>query len=150
VDLVLRPTEEADLPVLFEHQADPGAAAMAAVDSRDWDAYVAHQRKTDADPAATRQTIVLDGEVVGVALSWAAAEDERDVGYWIGREHWGRGIATEALRAFLEIDTHRPLFAHVAVHNVGSRRVLEKCGFAFVREEAADDGVVEQLFRLDG
>jgi RimJ/RimL family protein N-acetyltransferase len=150
MDLVLRPPEDADLAVLFEHQADAGAAAMAAVDSRDWDAYVAHQRKTNADPSSMRRTIVLDDEVVGSVMSWPAAEDERDVGYWIGRAHWGRGIATEALREFLEIDRTRPLSAHVAVHNAGSRRVLEKCGFALVREETADDGVVEQLFRLDG
>ena len=150
MDLVLRPTEEADLPVLFEHQADSEAAAMAAVASREWDAFVEHRRTTDADPATTRRTIVVDGEVVGGVGSWPAAPDERDVGYWIGRGHWGRGIATEALRAFLEIDLSRPMFAHVAVHNAGSRRVLEKCGFAFVREETADDGVVEQLFRLDG
>jgi RimJ/RimL family protein N-acetyltransferase len=150
MDLVLRPLEDADLPVLFEHQADAGAAAMAAVPSREWDAFVAHQHKTNADPSTIRRTIVVDGEVVGGVVSWPAAEGERDVGYWIGREHWGRGIATEALRAFLEIDGTRPLSAHVAVHNAGSRRVLEKCGFAFMREETADDGFVEQLFRLDG
>ena len=123
---------------------------MAAFDSRDWDAFVAHHRKTEADPAATRRTIVVDGEVVGGVGSWAAAEDERDVGYWIGKEHWGRGIATDALRAFLEVDVSRPLFAHVAAHNAGSGRVLEKCGFSLVREETADDGVVERLYRLDG
>ena len=54
---------------------------------------------------------------------------EREVGYWIGKEYWGKGVATQALSAFLDqIDT-RPLYAHVARHNIGSIRVLEKCGF---------------------
>lgn len=45
-----------------------------------------------------------------------------------GKEHWG-SVATRALAAFLRLVTERPLHAHVAQHNVGSRRVLEKCGF---------------------
>ena len=41
------------------------------------------------------------------------------VGYWIGRRDWGRGIATRALALFLERVTTRPLYAFVAVNNVG-------------------------------
>jgi RimJ/RimL family protein N-acetyltransferase len=51
----------------------------------------------------------------------------RLVGYWIGKEHWGKGVATEC-----------PLHAHVAKHNVGSIRVLEKCGFSLEREESVE------------
>ena len=53
----------------------------------------------------------------------------REVGYWIGRAYWGKGIATRALAALLEEDTKRPLHARVAGDNLGSVRVLEKCGF---------------------
>ena len=49
--------------------------------------------------------------------------------YWIGRAHWGKGIASRALREFLELDTTRPLDAAAAADNIGSLRVLEKCGF---------------------
>lgn len=83
-------------------------------------------------------------------VSWVH-DEERDVGYWIGREHWGKGVATAALASFLTLLEERPLFAHVAEHNVGSIRVLEKCGFGPVdRVEIAGEPVIELLFRLDG
>jgi len=134
----LRETVEDDLPILFRNQADPGASAMAAFPSRDWEAFVAHQAKIGANPDMLKQTVVVDGEVAGDIGSWPD-EADRNVGYWIGRDFWGRGVATAALRAFLELETTRPLTAHVAVHNLGSRRVLEKCGFVVVREQHADD-----------
>ncbi|MCB0242704.1 MAG: GNAT family N-acetyltransferase, partial [Anaerolineae bacterium] len=49
--------------------------------------------------------------------------------YWLGREYWGKGIATRALAAFLEIITVRPLYARAAQDNIGSLMVLAKCGF---------------------
>ncbi|MGW6302919.1 GNAT family N-acetyltransferase, partial [Streptomyces niveus] len=45
------------------------------------------------------------------------------------RAHWGRGTATAALAALIEIVGTRPLHAHAAADNAGSIRVLEKCGF---------------------
>ncbi len=143
----LRDILDADLPTLFEHQADPEASAMAAFPSRTWDAFVEHEAKIRADPATIARTILAHGEVIGSIASWQA-DSERDVGYWIGRAHWGKGMASAALRAFLHVDRTRPLSAHVAEHNVGSRRVLEKCGFVVDHEERADDGVLEQIFVL--
>ena len=52
------------------------------------------------------------------------------VHYWIGKEFWGNGIATQALTEFLRIVNNRPLYASTANDNVASIRVLEKCGFA--------------------
>jgi len=142
----LRETIEADLQTLYEHQADPEGSAMAAFPSRDLPAFLAHQAKIQADPAVIARTIVADGEIVGSIGSWDA-EGERDVGYWIGRRHWGKGYATAGLRAFLEVERSRPLVAHVAEHNVGSRRVLEKCGFVF--DHAAQEGdVIEHVMVL--
>src|SRR5258705_1979584 len=123
----LRDIVEDDLPILFRNQADPEASAMAAFPSRDWEAFVAHQAKIGASPDMLQQTVLVDGEVAGDIGSWPD-EADRNVGYWIGRPFWGRGVATAALRAFLALDTRRPLSAHVAAHNLGSRRVLEKCG----------------------
>jgi len=62
----------------------------------------------------------------------------------------GRGVASAALAAFLEDEPVRPLVAHTAVHNPGSRRVLEKCGFEVVAEvkDALGDGVDEVHWRL--
>jgi RimJ/RimL family protein N-acetyltransferase len=136
--VTLRETIDADLPTLYEHQTDPEASAMAAFPSRDLPAFIAHQAKIREDPSTLARTIVADGRVVGSIGSWDA-EGERDVGYWIGREHWGKGYATAALRAFLDVDRHRPLRAHVVDHNVGSRRVLEKCGFVLERSFQEED-----------
>lgn len=143
----LRETIEDDLPILYAFQADPEASAMAAFPSRTWPAFVEHQAKIAADPAATVRTILADGSVVGSIGSWAGG-DERDLGYWIGREYWGRGFATAALLAFLQVDMTRPLWAHAAENNVGSRRVLEKAGFVEERREIGDDGVTEGIFVL--
>ena len=130
----LRPVEHADLDVLFEQQLDPEATRMAAFPPRDREAFMAHWTKILAEAAVAPRAIVVDGSVAGYICSFDIS-GEREVGYWIGREHWGKGIATRALRIFLAEQRDRPLYAHVAKHNVGSIRVLEKCGFALLREE---------------
>ena len=86
--------------------------------------------------------------VVGDIGSWLD-EGRRQVGYWIAREHWGRGYATDALRLLLAEIPDRPIFAHVALDNIGSRRVLEHCGFVRVGEAVAEDGIGESIHRLD-
>jgi RimJ/RimL family protein N-acetyltransferase len=139
----LREARDADLPVFFEQQLDPEATAMAAFPARDREAFMAHWTKILADPAVLIRTVVADGDVAGNVVSWRQ-DGERDVGYWIGKPFWGRGIATRALAAFLRELTERPLHAHVARHNVASRRVLVKCGFV----EAGEDGD-ELVLRLD-
>jgi hypothetical protein len=99
---VLREVVEADLPVFYEHQRDPEATAMAAFPSRDRDAFMAHWARTLANDSALTWTIVCDGEVAGNIGCWEA-DGRRLVGYWIGREFWGRGLATEALAELMEI-----------------------------------------------
>ena len=86
------------------------------------------------DEAVILKTILFDGQVAGIVLSFVTS-GEREVGYWIGREYWGKGIATKALAEFLGQVRERPLHGYVARHNTGSRRVLEKCGFMFLRED---------------
>jgi RimJ/RimL family protein N-acetyltransferase len=66
-------------------------------------------------------------------------EGKREVGYWLGREFWGKGIATQALAALLREVTERPLYARVARSNVASIRVLEKCGFTTIGGETYVD-----------
>ena len=147
----LRNVERNDLPVFYEQQLDADAARMAGFASRDRAAFDAHwATRILGNPAAITQTILVDGQVAGNIGSWPQ-DGVRHIGYWIGKEHWGRGVATRALAAFLAIVTERPLHAHVARHNVGSIRVLEKCGFDFESEEGADvagGNVAELVFVL--
>jgi RimJ/RimL family protein N-acetyltransferase len=144
----IRPVEDHDLAIFLAHQDDPVAAAMAAFPTRAPDVFFKHWAKIRADPANVTRTIVADGEVVGDILSWPD-DGGRQVGYWIGRDHWGKGFATAALRLLLEEIRDRPMIAHVALHNIGSQRVLEHCGFVRVGEHVADDGIDEMIFRLD-
>ena len=149
-DVALRDVTEADLPVLFEHQRDPDATRMAAFPARDRAAFDAHWRKILGDPGVLARAIVADGVLAGNIGAWGDP-GERFVGYWIGKEHWGKGIASRALAAFLAVERTRPLLAHVAKANVASLRVLVKCGFAVVGENdgAATDGVAELVMRYE-
>jgi RimJ/RimL family protein N-acetyltransferase len=127
-DVQIRDVEDADLEAFFEFQRDPVATGMAAVAARARGPFAAYWAGIRADQAVLAQTIVVNGEVVGHITCWEQW-GEHQVGYWIGRRHWGRGVATTALALFLCQMTSRPLYAYVAAHNTGSLRVLEKCGF---------------------
>ena len=124
----IREVEDADLPVFFANQSDKDASWLAAVPSRDQDAFDVQWATIRADPTVMTRTVLYDGNVAGSVLSFERG-GLREVGYWIGRAYWGKGIATRALAALLEEDTKRPLHARVAGDNLGSVRVLEKSGF---------------------
>jgi RimJ/RimL family protein N-acetyltransferase len=131
LDITLRDVAEGDLATFFEQQLDPDASYMAAFtakDPADRDAFVEHWRKILGDAAVTKRTILLDGRVAGHIASFERS-GQPEVAYWIGREYWGKGIATEALVQFLREVAVRPLYARAAKDNAASIRVLEKCGF---------------------
>jgi RimJ/RimL family protein N-acetyltransferase len=157
-EVVLREVEDADLELFFAHQQDVEAIRMAAYtaeDPGDRAAFDGHWQRIRASEDITVRTILVGGAVAGHVASYVDADvGEPEVTYWIGREHWGRGVATAALEAFLAVVGTRPLFARAAKDNVASRRVLEKCGFAVVGESrgvASGRGaeVDEVLLRLD-
>lgn len=129
----MRDVTKGDLPSFFEHQFDPVANEMAAFTARDEDEFMAHWTKILNDDTVVTKTVLFDDRVAGNVVSFER-DGEREVGYWIGREFWGQGIATKALLEFLRHVTARPLFAHVATHNIASIRVLEKCGFVVYGE----------------
>lgn len=145
--MLLRPVEPADIAAFFEQQRDPVACALAGFPARDRAAHEAHWARVLCEPANIARTIVVGGRVVGNIGSWPG-EGHREVGYWLGREYWGRGYATAALAAFLAEVRERPLYAHVVAHNRGSRRVLEKCGFVLADEPGADAAPDECLLIL--
>jgi RimJ/RimL family protein N-acetyltransferase len=152
----LREVRDEDLPLLFEQWADPVAVHMAAFtapDHMDRDAFERRWSRLRADETVLARVIVVDDGVAGTIGSWGDS-GEREVTYWIGRSYWGKGIATDALNAFLAVDPSRPLHARVASDNVASRRVLEKCGFRVIATErnvaeARSAEIEELLLRLD-
>jgi RimJ/RimL family protein N-acetyltransferase len=134
VVIVLRDIHDADLDTFFEHWVDDEALRMAAftpADAKDRAAFDARWERHRSDPAILLKTIEFDGEPVG-SISSFDNERQREVTYWLGRAHWGKGIATRALQLFLDLEPARPLHAAAAADNTGSLRVLEKCGFRVV------------------
>jgi RimJ/RimL family protein N-acetyltransferase len=133
--LVLREVEDRDLDVLFEHATDREAIRMAAFTSADPDdrgAFDARWARLRRDQSTTNKVVEIDGRVVGHIASFDL-DGQREVTYWIGRQDWGRGIATRALQEFLtRVEMARPLHARAASDNAASIRVLEKCGFTHV------------------
>jgi RimJ/RimL family protein N-acetyltransferase len=154
--LRLRPSEPADNDALFEWMRDPEAVALAAftaADPDDREAFDRWRARNLANPTIVDRMIDVDGVLVGTIYSWAV-EGEREISYWIDREHWGRGYATAALQTFLNELSERPLYGQTAAHNVGSARVLEGAGFAKVgTERGYANGVGAEIechtYRLD-
>lgn len=137
--VTLREILPSDLPIFFDMQRDPDANRMAAFTSRDPNdrpAFDAHWVKIMNDSTVTLRTILYNGEIAGNIASFIIF-GQLEVGYWIGKEYWGKGIATQALAAFLKIVTLRPIYAAAAKDNLGSLRVLEKCGFVITGYDTA-------------
>jgi len=154
--ITLRPFADSDLDAVFSWESDPRAVEMAAftrADPSDRSAFDAHYERVRGNPSNTLLAIEDDGELVGTIGSFTLHGD-REVTYWISPARWGRGIASQALLALLELESTRPLFGRVASHNAASAKVLARAGFVEVGSEtgfAAGIGaeVVERIFRLD-
>jgi RimJ/RimL family protein N-acetyltransferase len=140
----LRDAIETDLPLFYEQQLDPEAIRMAAFPTRGKDAFMTHWSKIIIDHSVLTKTILFQGDVAGNIVCFEQL-GEHEVGYWLGKEYWGKGIASTALAQFLEFIETRPLYAHVAKHNIASKRVLEKCGF----NVAAEDTFFSKIFGED-
>ena len=129
--VLLRDVIAGDLPIFFEQQLDPAAnhmAAFTAKDPPDRDAFTAKWTRVLGDDTITIKTILFEGRVAGHIASFEQF-GKPEITYWIGKEYWGKGIATKALSEFLVSLKVRPLYARAAKDNIASLRVLEKCGF---------------------
>lgn len=156
MNIILREVEKEDLQVFFEHQADPVASHMAAFSSKDPSdplAFMMRWEKIMKDKSGIARTILADGLVVGYLLFFQFM-DLPHIAYWIGREQWGKGIASTALAEFVKLIPQRPLYGRAAADNAGSIRVMEKCGFVrsgtdrgFAR--ARGEEIEEVIMRLD-
>jgi RimJ/RimL family protein N-acetyltransferase len=157
-DVQLRDVVESDLSIFFEQQLDPDANYMAAFTARDptdRNAFMAHWARILGDETITIKTILFNGQVAGSVSSY---EDEEfckpEVSYWIGKECWGKGVATRALAEFLGQVQVRPMFARVVKDNIASLRVLQKCGFDMYGEnkgfaDARSEEVEEFILKLE-
>jgi len=53
-----------------------------------------------SNPTVLLKTALFDGHAAGYVVSWDQS-GEREIGYWVGKEYWGKGVATQALTLFL-------------------------------------------------
>jgi RimJ/RimL family protein N-acetyltransferase len=155
-DITLREVVADDLPIFYKHQQDASAiwmAAFTAKDPSDSAAFSAHWTRILADDSTIVKTILVAGEVTGHIAKFEQF-GEPEVTYWLGREHWGKGIASAALAEFLKCVAVRPLFGRAVKDNVASLRVMEKCGFVIVGEDKGyangrSGEVEEYILRLE-
>ncbi len=155
-NVTLRKVEPADLETLYLHQLDPEANRMAAFvgkEPRNHAEFHAHWEKILSSPQNTTRTIVADDAVAGYIACYPDGEN-LETTYWIGREFWGKGIATEALKQMLRLVSDRPICARAATDNLGSVKVLQKCGYKIIGTDRGfahgrGEEIDEYLFRLD-
>jgi RimJ/RimL family protein N-acetyltransferase len=102
-----------------------------------------------AEPDVRNWAIEVDGALAGgIGVTPGVMEHAGNVaiGYWLARRFWGRGIASDALRALTAhaLATLRPrrLWANVMAANAASAHVLEKAGY--VREAVLARAIVDR------
>jgi RimJ/RimL family protein N-acetyltransferase len=103
-------------------------AAFLGKDPKNKVVFDAHWDKILHSSQNIARTIVAEGQVAGHIACYPGGEN-LEVTYWLGREFWGRGLATQALNRMLQLVVDRPIFARAAADNIGSIRVLQKRGF---------------------
>jgi len=151
----LRDYKIGDLKFYFEFQRDRTAnytAAFTLKNPDSWTEFRDHWDRILNDDEIIVKSITFNEKVIGNILSFVL-DNEREVSYWIDKNYWGRGVATNALKTFLLEYKLRPLYARTAFDNIGSIRVLEKCGFVKIGEgkyfaNARNKEIVEDIFLL--
>jgi [ribosomal protein S5]-alanine N-acetyltransferase len=155
--LRLRPWRQEDLHSLLRH-ADDTAVAARMTDSFPHPFTIAageaFLQRVMADEPARVLAIEVDGEAVGSIGIFPQQDIYRrnaELGYWLARSHWGRGLMSQALMemshyAFANFPELHRLFARPFGSNIASQRVLEKCGYqleAVFRETLIKNGSLE-------
>jgi len=128
----LRDVEQNDLPRLYEFNLDPDANCLALTIPRSADAFNARWEATLAVPNVVAKAILVGSSLAGSIVCFNR-DGLDEVGYWLGKDFWGNGIASSALNLLLKEIQSRPLYARVAASNRASLRVLQKCGFVVER-----------------
>ena len=135
--LLLRPGWPEDAPAVFDAIND--RAVVRNLGSAPWPYEREHADEFLALPRPILHPNFLifrrtagSPELVGSIGFGDMGDGQLEIGYWIARDHWGRGYATEAGRAVLDIARavgHRAMLAEHFVDNPASGKVLRKLGF---------------------
>ena len=139
--ILLRPWREEDAEALYRHASDPEVGPRAG-----W----SHHKSVDESRNIIRTLFANDHtwaivqkesrEPIGCICYYTPDEsnigifpNDAEVGYWVARPYWNRGIATEALKLLIDYCFRqrgfRTLWADYFPDNQASGRVMQKCGF---------------------
>lgn len=138
VRLILRPWEEDDAPALYRLASDPAVGPAAG-----WPPHESEEQSREiirtVFSAPGIYAVVPRGQTAPIGCcglvpaSDMCREGEAEIGYWLGRDYWGRGIISEAVEAIVRhaFDDlgKNTLIIGFFDGNDKSRRVAEKCGF---------------------
>ncbi|MBL7932112.1 MAG: GNAT family N-acetyltransferase [Bacteroidia bacterium] len=152
----LRKTTKEDLEILFVFQTNEKGIWMAAFmgqDPNDKKAYMEKWAKIIENPDIRMRTLWMENKIVGSVVHFEMFGGT-NVSYWIDQACWGKGIAIQGLKAFVDESPIRPLYGRVAFDNYGSQKVLERCGFKQIEKERAfararNTEIEEFVYRLE-
>lgn len=145
--LVMRPPHEDDIPELVELAGNRKVAEMLGrmphpYGEREARAFIRAVADRKAGTAYALTLAESGAFIGGAGLNGSGRELE--LGYWIGEPHWGKGYATEAAHALIDLAFRATeierLHVSCRVLNDGSRRVIHKCGFQY-----AGQGMIDSL-----
>ena len=152
--ILLRPWQESDAETLFKYASDPEVGPRAG-----WPPHKSVEESLEIIRTVfssegmwavilkgTMMSTNHQGEAIGCvgylpasASNLKISEDHAEVGYWIARPYWGKGICTEALQMVIDYCFNEKgftmLWGGYFLSNPASGRVMEKCGFVDIGEE---------------
>ena len=139
--LILRPWRESDSEALYKYASDPDVGPRAG-----WPPHRSVEESLEliktvfsgegmwaVELKGTSEAIGCVGYLPASCSNLDIEEDQCEVGYWIAKPYWNKGICTEAMRAVVEycfnIKGFSVLWGDYFPENPASGKVMEKCGF---------------------
>jgi len=139
--ILLRPWRESDAEALFKYASDPDVGPRAG-----WPPHKSVEESLQiiksvfntptmwaVELKETAEAIGCVGYLPASVSNLQIPDDQCEVGYWIGKPYWGRGICTEALRLVIDycfnVNHYTVLWGDFFPSNPASGRVMTKCGF---------------------
>lgn len=156
--LLLRPWTDDDAEACFKYAKDTDVGPRAG-----WPPHTSVENSREiirtvfSAPEVYAVVLKRSGEPIGCCgfsscHAGLLGHDEAEIGYWLGKPYWGRGLIPEAVnavaeRCFLALGM-KALWIALFDGNDQSRRVAEKCGFSYDHTCSDDSGQVEHFYRL--
>ena len=149
--ILLRPWRDDDAEVLFKYASDPEVGPRAG-----WPPHQSVEESLEiirtvfgmetmwaVEWKETGEPIGCVGYLPAASSNLQIDEDQCEVGYWIARPYWGKGICTEALQLVVDHCFNNKgftiLWGDYFLDNPASGRVMEKCGFVPTGETCIDE-----------